>query len=71
MSVSGSLRVNSDLKLAMFNYENGSIDMYKLNQVCAAKIVKDVYLQRKHPSIVTCHKHLVKFVDPAYEALFL
>lgn len=55
----------------MFNYDSGFIDIYKLNRVLAAKIVKNVYLQRKHPGIVTCHKHLVKFVDPAYEALFL
>ncbi|MNQ60614.1 hypothetical protein D3C85_748980 [compost metagenome] len=46
-------------------------DKYTFNKARAAKVVQQVFLQgTKHGNIV-CHKHLVRFVDPSYQYLFL
>jgi hypothetical protein len=46
------------------------LDAYTLNKAQAAKIVTQVYLNGGRKG-VSCYRDLVKFVDPAYEELFL
>lgn len=47
------------------------IDPYTMNKAQAAKIVQQVFLQGTKHGGVKCHKHLVKFTDPAYQYMFL
>lgn len=46
-------------------------DAYTLGKAIGCTIVNKVYLQSRSGVEITCHKHLVKFVDPVYQHLFL
>lgn len=48
-----------------------TLDAYTLGKAIGCTIVDKVYLQSKESGDITCHKNLVKFVDPAYHYLFL
>ena len=44
---------------------------YALNKALSARIVTQVFLRSNNSGVVTCHKHLVKFVNTSYQYLFL
>jgi hypothetical protein len=53
-------------------YERFGFDLYTWNKAKSAKIVHHVNLTaNKKNKTVHCHKHLVKFVKPYYEQMFL
>lgn len=53
-------------------YERFGFSLYDWNKAKAAKIVQHVNLTvNKKKKTIHCHKHLVKFVKPYYEEMFL
>lgn len=53
-------------------YERFGFSLYDWNKAKAAKIVQHVNLTaNKKKKTIYCHKHLVKFVKPYYEEMFL
>lgn len=48
-----------------------STDKYTFNKARASKIVDKAFLQATRYGSILCHKHLVKFTDPAYQYIFL
>lgn len=53
-------------------YERFGFDLHKWNKAKSAKIVQNVNLTaNKKKKSIHCHKHLVKFVKPYYEQMFL
>ena len=51
--------------------ERFMLDAYTLGKAIGCTIVDKVYLQSTESGAVTCHKNLIKFVDPNYVYLFL
>lgn len=51
--------------------ERFMLDSYTLGKAIGCTIVNKVYLQSTESGTITCHKNLVKFVDPSYVYLFL
>lgn len=53
-------------------YERFGFSLYDWNKAKAAKIVQHINLTaNKKKKSIYCHKHLVKFVKPYYEEMFL
>lgn len=53
-------------------YERFGFDLYTWNKAKASKIVQHVNLTlNKKTKTIHCHQHLVKFIKPYYEQMFL